>query len=209
MSIEPGKRRLGIMGGTFDPIHLGHLVAAEEAYHFFDLDKVLFIPAARPPHKNLENVTNISHRLQMVDLATAANSHFEVLDIETKRQGPSYTVDTIRELSNEYNGTTELFFITGEDAILQIMNWRDPEVLLQFTNFIAVSRYGRPAGEHDHFMAQLPENVREKVYPLEIPLIGVSSTDIRDRIAKGRSIRYLVPDVVEVYIREKNLYLSI
>lgn len=184
------------MGGTFDPIHHGHLVAAEEVRSALDLSRVLFIPAGHPWQKD-RSVTPGPHRLEMTRLATTDNPFFEVSTIDLDREGPTYTIDTLRAVHREYLGD-ELFFITGADAISQILTWKDPDEILQLARFVAVTRPG-------HDLGDLREH-GERIVILEIPALAISSTDIRERVAAGRPIRYLVPDQVRRYIDEQSLY---
>lgn len=186
--------RLGVMGGTFDPIHNGHLVAAEEARYAFDLERVIFIPAGRPWQKE-RHVAPADERYEMTLLATRDNVAFEVSRIEIDRDGPTYTVDTLRTLRDE-QPDAELFFITGADAIGEILSWKDPDEVLDLATFVAVNRPG-----HD-----LSRGLDPRVNLLEIPALAISSTDIRGRVAAGRPIRYLVPDAVAAHIRVRGLY---
>jgi len=201
--------RLGVMGGTFDPIHIGHLVAAHEARCQFELEKVVFIPSARPPHKTGAPHSPAPDRLRMVELATASDPFLEVLDIELHRQGPSYTIDTLREIRRTYAPSSELYFITGADSILELLTWKKPEELLDEARFIAASRPGYPL---EKLRDALPERTSrgadplESVYSMEIPALAISSTDIRERAASGRPFRYLVTDAVWEYIEVNGLY---
>ena len=191
--------RVGVMGGTFDPIHHGHLVAAEEARHAFDLERVLFVPVGDPWQKADQDVSPASDRLEMVGRAIADNDAFEISRVDVDRTGPTYTIDTLRSLSEQRPGA-ELFFITGADAILEILTWKDPQVALRLATFVAVTRPGHDLGG----LRKL--GIEERVVMLEIPALAISSTDIRARVADGRPIRYLVPAPVEAYIRERGLY---
>ena len=201
--------RLGVMGGTFDPIHIGHLVTAEEARCQFTLDRVMFMPSARPPHKTGVPHSPASDRLKMVELAIKGNPNLEVSDIEHTRGGLSYTIDTLRELRREMGPDSELFFITGADAILEILTWKDPEELLSQARFIAATR---PGFELEKLRDALPRHnsegadALESVYSMEIPALAISSTDIRQRAADGRPFRYLVRDSVWEYIIANGLY---
>ena len=186
--------RLGLMGGTFDPIHHGHLVAADEARYAFNLDRVLFIPTGHPWMKG-GHVASAEERYEMTLLATRDNPAFEVSRIEIDRDGPTYTVDTLRELhANEPDA--DLFFITGADAILDILSWKDPDEAMELATFVAVTRPG-------YELERLP---RDEIKILEIPALAISSTDIRRRVAEGRPIRYLLPDEVAAHIKVQGLY---
>lgn len=201
--------RLGVMGGTFDPIHIGHLVTAEEARFQFMLDEVVFVPSSRPPHKTDTPQSGVEHRLQMARLAIEGNAFISVSDIEARREGLSYTIDTLRELHRLRGASAELFFITGADAILEILTWKDPEELLAESNFIAATRPGYPL---ERLKEALPaknsagELSIARVFTMEIPALAISSTDIRERAATGRPFRYLVPEAVWRYITGNRLY---
>ena len=187
------------MGGTFDPIHHGHLVAAEEARWALGLDRVVFIPAGRPWQKDRREVTPPELRFEMTKLAVDDNPHFEASRIELDSEGPTYTVDTLRVFRAKEPGA-ELFFITGADAILQILTWKRPDRALELATFVAVSRPGHDLG------GLRSMELGDRVVVLEIPALAISSTDIRRRVREGRPIRYLVPDAVASYIAERGLY---
>ncbi len=193
------------MGGTFDPIHYGHLLAAEEARFRFALSQVLFVPCGIPPHKKPYEVTPAEHRYAMTVLATADNPYFRVSRIEIDRPGPSYSVDTVRLLREQFGGETELFFITGLDAVLEILTWRNPDDLIRLCQLIAVTRPGYDA----HRLREvLPPHYLERVHLLVIPGMDISSTMIRERVRRGEPIRYLTPDAVCDYIAKHGLYRS-
>ncbi|MCD6363876.1 MAG: nicotinate-nucleotide adenylyltransferase [Synergistetes bacterium] len=196
--------RIGIMGGTFDPIHYGHLIAAEEARQTFCLDKVIFIPAKIPPHKLGHRISDPEHRYRMVLLATLDNPLFEVSRIEIDRKGVSYSVDTVRELREKLGDEVELFFITGIDIVADLKSWKEPETLLKMCNFIAVSRAGYSL---EILKKNLPRNFLSRINIIEIPSPPISSTDIRRRVRHRKTIKYLVPSLVESYIRKAGLYL--
>lgn len=196
------SKRIGVMGGTFDPIHVGHLVAAEEARVQFALECVLFVPCGQPPHKKDYQVTDRQHRYAMTVLATSSNPAFEVSRIEMDRPGPSYTVDTLREL-READSQSSLFFITGADGILAVLTWRDPHELVQFCEFIAVTR---PGYDLSHLAQALDPQLMEHVHLLPVPGIDISSTEIRRRVAAGLPVKYLTPLEVEAYIVKQGLY---
>jgi nicotinate-nucleotide adenylyltransferase len=199
--------RIGVMGGTFDPIHYGHLVTAEEARVQFDLSQVLFVPNRYPPHKELDGVTAPEHRYHMTLLATATNPSFAVSRLEVDRPGPSFSIDTILELRHAYQAEA-LFYITGADAILQIVRgaWERAAELLTLCQFIAASRPGFPIDVHDLRRFNVTGQQLPNIHVIEIPALAISSTDIRRRVAKGRPIRYLVPEPVETYILKHALY---
>jgi len=189
--------RIGVMGGTFDPIHHGHLVAASEVAHSFDLDEVVFVPTGQPWQK--QNVSLSEHRYLMTVIATASNPSFTVSRVDIDRTGPTYTIDTLRDLKNE-RPDAELFFITGADAVAQILSWRDHDELWDLAHFVAVSRPG-----HVLSTDGLPT---ENVSQLEVPALTISSTDCRERVSSGEPVWYLVPDGVVQYIAKHHLYRS-
>lgn len=193
------------MGGTFDPVHHGHLLAAESARQAFGLSKVVFVPAARPPHKAEKDLTPARHRLAMVLLATLSNPHFSVSDLEVNRAGPSFTVDTLAEFHRLFPDR-DLHFITGADAILEITTWRDWAGMLRLARFVAVARPGYPSGRLELLKAPLPADLRSRIHYLEIPGLSISSSDIRNRVRVGGTIRYLLPESVEQYIAKEGLY---
>ena len=184
--------RLGIMGGTYDPIHYGHLVTAEAARSRFQLDEVVFVPAGHPPHKQEKKVTDAHHRYMMTLLATVTNPYFKISDIEIVRGGLSYTYDTVRFFKEQYHGDAEVFFITGADAVSEIMTWKKIDRLLQECNFIDDVAF--------------PQLLIQKLAFLEVPALSISSTDVRRRIANGEPIKYLLPETVETYIYKNGLY---
>ena len=189
--------RIGVMGGTFDPIHHGHLVAASEVAHSFDLDEVVFVPTGEPWQK--QHVSPSEHRYLMTVIATASNPDFTVSRVDIDRDGPTYTIDTLRDLKRD-RPDAELFFITGADAVAQILSWRDHDELWDLAHFVAVSRPG-----HVLSTDGLPS---EDVSQLEVPALSISSTDCRGRIADGEPVWYLVPDGVVQYIAKHHLYRS-
>jgi nicotinate-nucleotide adenylyltransferase len=196
---------IGIMGGTFDPIHYGHLAAAEEARLRSPLDRVVFVPNGQPPHKKDYCVTAPEHRYAMVLLATASHPQFEVSRIELDRPGPSYTVDTVKAFRQQLGPEARLYFITGADALLEILTWRDPEDLASNCEFIAVAR---PGYNLDGMGKETDDLVRGRVHLLSVPGVAVSSTEIRRRAAAGESLRYLVPPGVARYVEANRLYHS-
>ncbi|MER6160406.1 nicotinate-nucleotide adenylyltransferase [Streptomyces sp. NPDC001868] len=193
----PGRRRLGVMGGTFDPIHHGHLVAAQEVAAQFGLDEVVFVPTGQPWQKSHRSVSAAEDRYLMTVIATAENPHFSVSRIDIDRKGLTYTIDTLREL-HELNPESDLFFITGADALGQILTWRDAEELFSLAHFIGVTRPG-------HTLAD-PGLPAGGVSLVEVPALAISSTDCRARVGKGDPVWYLVPDGVVRYIDKRQLY---
>lgn len=199
--------RLGIMGGTFDPIHLGHLVTAEAARSEFNLDKVVFVPSGMPPHKKISQISQKEQRYLMTVLATSANPYFEVSRTEIEREGHSYAIDTVNYFQSIMRKSCEVFFITGADAILEIVTWKDVEELIEKCTFIAATRPGFNLNIlRNKLLNRLTEVHMKKIIPLEVPAMAISSTDIRERVRKGRSIRYLLPEAVENYIIKNDLY---
>ncbi|WP_084258759.1 nicotinate-nucleotide adenylyltransferase [Microtetraspora malaysiensis] len=191
-------RRLGIMGGTFDPIHHGHLVAASEVAHHFSLDEVVFVPTGQPWQKAHKTVTAAEDRYLMTVIATASNPRFSVSRVDIDRPGPTYTIDTLREISSLYGPEVELYFITGADALAQILSWRDVDELFRIAHFVGCDRPG-----HALLDPGLPEG---RVSLIEIPALSISSTECRERVAAGEPIWYLVPDGIVQYINKRGLY---
>ncbi len=189
------------MGGTFDPIHHGHLLTAEEAAVQFGLDEVVFVPTRQPWMKEQGDVSPPEHRYLMTVIATASNPRFSVSRIEVERDGPTYTVDTLHELKDQ-RGDVDLFFVTGADAMLEILEWKDPEEVLKLAHFIAATRPGYDLTRFEAGTAIKHPNVSI----MNIPALAISSTDIRRRVHDGRPIRYLVPEGVESYIAKAGLY---
>ncbi|MGE3285657.1 MAG: nicotinate-nucleotide adenylyltransferase [Pseudonocardia sp.] len=190
-------RRIGVMGGTFDPIHHGHLVAASEVADLFDLDEVVFVPTGQPWQKSEREVSRAEDRYLMTVVATASNPRFTVSRIDIDRPGPTYTVDTLSEL-HAAEPDAQLFFITGADALAQILSWREVDEVFRYAHFVGVTRPGYELGD-DH----LPHGV---VSLVEVPAMAISSTDCRRRVAEGRPVWYLVPDGVVQYISKARLY---
>ena len=185
------------MGGTFDPVHNGHLVAASEAASRFDLDEVVFVPTGQPSFKQHQAVTPAEHRYLMTVIATASNPRFTVSRVDIDRAGLTYTVDTLRDLAATRAGA-DLYFITGADAIEQILAWKDVAALFTMAHFVAVTRPGHPLS-----VAGLPP---ERVNVLEVPALAISSTDVRARVRADKPVWYLVPDGVVQYIAKHGLY---
>jgi len=217
-------QRLGILGGTFNPIHYGHLAAAEEVLDRLKLDRVLFIPSYLPPHKLEEDVPSAAQRMEMVRLAISGNAHFESSELEIKRGGTSYTIDTIEALLHTYPGA-ELYFITGLDTFLEIQTWHDWEKLLTQCCFVVLSRPGYRFADmmKIDFMKRAEKElialdrgdmkhalIRSNTFTIileTVPLYDISSTDIRQRVKEGRSVKYHLPEAVEIYIMNKRLYV--
>ena len=202
---DPGTRRLrlGVMGGTFDPIHHGHLVAASEVQARFNLDEVVFVPTGEPWQKADRRVSHAEDRYLMTTIATASNPRFSVSRVDILRPGPTYTVDTLTDIRAQRGTDWDLYFITGADALSQILTWRGAEQLFDLAHFVGVSRPGIPLGQSD--ITHLPP---DKVSLLEIPALSISSTACRERVAAGLPIWYLVPDGIVQYIAKRGLYTS-
>jgi len=196
---------LGLMGGTFDPIHSGHLVVAEEVRIGFGLDKVVFIPSARPPHKPGTVVTCPEHRYVMALLATASNPCFAVSRVEIERPGPSYSIDTVRRFREKDPGG-KVFFVTGADAIAEILTWKDPAGLIQMCDFIAVTRPGYDLSSLQSLKERLGAGLSSRIHVFKATAMDISSTEIRRRVSKGLPVRYLLPDQVLDYIEKVGLY---
>jgi nicotinate-nucleotide adenylyltransferase len=191
-------QRIGVMGGTFDPIHHGHLVAASEVAQVFALDEVVFVPTGQPWQKEDRQVSPSEDRYLMTVIATASNPRFSVSRIDIDRGGPTYTIDTLRDLRAERGDEAELFFITGADALEQIMSWQDVNELFKLAHFVGCTRPGHMLTGHG-----LPE---DRVSLVEIPALAISSTNCRQRVARGEPIWYLVPDGIVQYIAKRRLY---
>ncbi len=205
LGADPNREyRLGIMGGTFDPIHYGHLVTAEQAREALGLDLVLFMPAGSPAFKQGSNVTDAEHRYAMTLLATAANRAFDASRFEIDREGVTYTIDTLKALREFYPQNVKLFFITGADAILEIMTWRDAEHMAELATFIAATRPGYDINQACERVER--SGISFDVRYIEIPALAISSTNIRNRIRDGKSVRYLTSESVIGYITKNQLY---
>jgi nicotinate-nucleotide adenylyltransferase len=194
----PGKARTGVMGGTFDPIHHGHLVAASEVAHIFSLDEVVFVPTGQPWQKHDKRVSAAEDRYLMTVIATASNPRFSVSRLDIDRPGPTYTIDTLRDLRAERGDDADYFFITGADALSRMLSWQDVDELFTLAHFVGCTRPGHRLTGHG-----LPQ---DKVSLVEIPALAISSTGCRQRVAEGQPIWYLVPDGIVQYIAKRKLY---
>jgi nicotinate-nucleotide adenylyltransferase len=197
--MDSTPRRIGIMGGTFDPIHHGHLVAASEVAGRYALDEVVFVPTGQPWQKADERVSPAEDRYLMTVIATASNPRFTVSRVDIDREGPTYTIDTLRDLRKHYGDSAELYFITGADALEKILSWKDVEEMFALAHFVGVTRPGFELSA-DH----LP---KDAVTMVTVPAMTISSTDCRARVAAGQPVWYLVPDGVVQYIAKRRLYL--
>jgi nicotinate-nucleotide adenylyltransferase len=195
--------RIGILGGTFNPPHLGHLVCAQEAYIQLELERVVLIPARRPPHKPVEDEPGADHRLELCRLAVDGDPRFEVSEIELNREGPSYTVDTL-SLLHSSAPDTDLYLILGGDIAAGLPDWHEPERVLSLATVAVAKRRGTPREQVERSLARLRGAARTRFF--HMPRIGVSSTFIRERVRTGEPIRYLVPDLVAGYIADEGLY---
>ncbi|MBV9380482.1 MAG: nicotinate-nucleotide adenylyltransferase [Streptosporangiaceae bacterium] len=198
MPLSSARRRLGVMGGTFDPIHHGHLVAGSEVAHIFGLDEVIFVPTGQPYQKEGRAVSPAEDRYLMTVIATASNPRFSVSRVDTDRPGPTYTIDTLRDLRAAAGPEAELYFITGADALAKMLTWHDVDELFSLAHFIGVTRPGHPLSGDG-----LPDG---KVSLVEVPALAISSSECRARVAAGEPIWYLVPDGIVQYIAKRKLY---
>lgn len=202
------KCRIGIMGGTFDPIHYGHLVVAEEVRVSMDLTEMLFIPTGDPPHKPGRSVTPAEQRAVMVELAISSNPHFTLSRIEIERSGPSYTVDTLRQLRQQWGTQVALYFVIGWDSLEELHHWYDPQGLLaELTGLVAVRRPGHTEdAQYNKVIEQRLPGITQRLHVIPVPQLDISATDLRQRITEGRPIKYQTPEAVEHYILTHKLY---
>jgi nicotinate-nucleotide adenylyltransferase len=210
--------KLGILGGTFDPIHLGHLRLAEEVGESFNLERIYLIPAASPPHKGGKEVSPFNHRFEMARIAVEGSSLLDAFDLEGRRKGLSYSIETLKEFHQLYPSDLELFFILGTDSFLEIETWRDYRDLFDYAHFVVIERPGILFGKTVVQLSSLGISFKEKergrfvspsgheVIFMETTLMDISSTQIREKVAEGKSIRYLVPERVRCYIFDNGLY---
>jgi len=196
---------IGVLGGTFDPIHIGHLIVAEEARIRLEFNEVLFVPAGQPWLKLDHSITPTVHRVEMVRRAIAANPYFKLSTLEVERPGPSYTVDTMTMLQKQLGSEARLFFILGHDTLAELPLWKEPKKLVQLCRLVVAPRLG--SKDLKHLETSIP-GLPDKVIQLDMPVIAISSSEIRQRIAQGLSVRYLVPAEVEKYIAEQKIYLA-
>jgi nicotinate-nucleotide adenylyltransferase len=197
-------QRIGVIGGTFDPLHYGHLAAAEEVRVRLNLSRVLFVVAGIPPHKLNEEVTPVEHRVAMVELGIASNPHFQISRVDVDRPGPSYSVDTISILLEQYGRGTEVFFIMGLDSLVEVPAWHDPGRLIQLCHLVAVTRPGFDV-DMRRLEASVP-GISSRVEIVDMPALDISSSDLQRRVSEGLPIKYQVPEEVERYINEQHLY---
>lgn len=198
-------KKVGIMGGTFNPIHFGHLLLAEHAYEQAGLDYVLFMPTMNPPHKSDINMVSAEHRINMVELGIKNNPHFLMSAIELNRPGITYTSDTLKVLK-EGNPDTEYYFIVGADSLMTMVDWMNPQIVFNLSTIIAGGRAQYSMEQLDEHREYLETTYNGKILLLDMPIIEISSANIRERISHGKSIKYYLPDNVLSYINEQNLY---
>jgi len=197
---------IGVLGGTFDPIHMGHIIIAEEVRARLDLAEVLFVLAGQPLLKLNNAISPAEHRVEMVRLAIANEPSFKLSTMEIERPGPSYTVDTMAELGNQIGAGDKLYFILGWDNLIQLPQWHEPSRLVKLCRLVPVPRVGQPSPDLDSLEAAVP-GLSQSIIMLDTPQIEISSSEIRDRVARGLSIHQLVPEPVERYIKEHRLYV--
>ncbi len=202
------KGKTGIFGGTFNPIHNGHLIIAESVREQFGLDRILFVPSGQPPHKRDSEVIDPEQRFDMVKLAVGSNPGFEVSRIEIDRAGFTYTVNTLQELRAEYGNETGLYFIIGADIVPELVTWKDFRQVFKLCEFVAVLRPGFDKEAFSREIDRITGNYGAVIHTVDARLIDISSTDIRERCSGGESIRYLVPDGVREYIYKEGLYIK-
>ena len=198
---------IGVLGGTFDPIHMGHLIIAEEVKARLNLAEVLFVPAGQPRLKADNLISPAEHRVEMVRLAIADEPYFKLSTMEVERAGPTYTVDTMAELKGQLGAGDKLFFILGWDNLAQLPQWREPSRLVRMCRLVPVPRVGYPSPDFNSLEAAIP-GLSQSVILLDTPQIEISSSEIRDRVARGLSIRHLVPEAVDRYIKRHKLYVT-
>lgn len=202
------NNKIGIMGGTFDPIHFGHLFIAQTALDKLKLNKIIFIPTGKPPHKDERLITDSHKRVDMLNLAVKNNSKFETSLIEVTRKKTTYTIDTINELKQYYKEETDFYFITGTDAFIGLETWKKYTQLLDTVKFIVMTREVANSELLDEKIELFTKEYRANITKIEIPTLDISSTDIRRRVKEGSSIKYLLPENVEEYILKNRIYID-
>ena len=204
----PVTRHIGVMGGTFDPVHYGHLVIAEEVRATLDLSEIIFIPAGQPPHKAGHSISGTHHRLTMLELALASNPHFRISLMEVERTGPSYTVDTLRTMRDQLDADVALSFIIGWDSLEELHTWyKASDILTHVTHLVAVRRPGYEEDQaYNNILERRLPGILQRLLVVQAPQLEISATDLRQRVVEGRPIKYQTPEAVETYIKEKRLY---
>lgn len=205
-SAKPKKNKVGIMGGSFDPIHYGHLVLAEEVRQHFNLDRVIFIPVGRAPHKSVYQMADAETRCRMVSLAIADNPYFELSRLEIDSKETSYTVHTLRKMKEHYGESAELYFITGADTVLDLENWYEAAEVLKLCTFVGATRPGIVSEALVQKAEYLRKTYGAQIELIAIPGLAISSTEIRERLQKGVTVKYLLPDAVERFILQEAVY---
>lgn len=198
------SRRLGVLGGTFDPIHYGHLVAAQEAHYQLELERVLFVPVGQPPHKPNEPLSPVHHRVRMIERAIEDRPHFALSRVDVDRPGPQYTADMLDLLHETWGAGTTIFFIAGSDSLTDILDWHQPARILRQAELAVVQRPGVGV-DVEALERELP-GLRDRLHWVQMPLLDISSTDLRTRVCQGRPISFFLPPAVEAYIEEQGLY---
>lgn len=200
------KKKVGILGGTFDPVHIAHLILAENAWQQFDLDTVLIMPCGEPPHKANRRISSSEHRIRMLQLAIDDNKHFKVSTVETEREGTTYTAETLTALC-EHNPDCEYYFIIGADSFFQIETWYHPEIIMSHASLLVAVRDVYQKAELEEQTEHLRSKYHARIHLLHTPDMSISSSAIRERISNGESIKYMLPKDVEKYIYQNRLYL--
>jgi nicotinate-nucleotide adenylyltransferase len=203
---DEGNMDIGVLGGTFDPVHMGHLKIAEVAMQRLDLDRILFIPAGEPWLKVEKEITSSQHRKKMLELAIKGYPHFSISTIELERPGATYTVETLEALRAGMDSSTGIFFLMGWDSLLQLPQWKRPSKIIRMCRIVAFTRSGMGPPDLETLEEEIPGIIRSTII-LDMPPVDISSSDIRDRVGKGLSIEHLVPESVEEYIRKSGLYV--
>lgn len=198
--------RAGVLGGTFDPVHIGHLILAEEARDQLDLSVVYFVPAGDPPHKRDRRLAPVAHRVRMAELAVAGNARFQVSRVDADRPGPHYTIDMVNIFKQQLPHGGELYFLMGYDSLAELPTWHKPQELVAACHLVVLTRHDVPL-DWNYLESRLP-GIRERVTLLDMPELEIASHQIQARVRAGRSIRYLVPEAVCAYVRENGLYLG-
>jgi len=207
--MQDDVKKIGIFGGTFNPVHSGHLIVAEAVREDLELDRVLFIPSGTPPHKSKNEVADANHRYNMVKCAVGSNPYFEASHMEIDRAGYTYSIDTLTSLKALYPKDTDFYFIIGADVVPELVTWKDYDRVFKMCSFIAVLRPGNDRKAFKNHVDELTGINKANIITAEAPMVDISSTDIRERVKSGRTIKYLVPGCVEKYILDNELYRTL